>query len=346
MRKSKVLVGLILLAFSLALAGCGSSGPDKAAGTGKKIYLNLGSTSASSSIYTFYVALADSIKKGTNGEIDVNVVETGAAKDNILRMKKGQIDLGMTEENTNYKAMKGLGEYANNPMPEIRGLFAYQIAPQPFMVSASSGVEKLSDLNGKKFMLGFRGSASEECAESVLNILGIKPDIFRGALEDGVNAVKDRKIIGLVKSGTILGRNKFGPDPSSIDINTTVPLKLVGLSPDEVKIVKEKLPGYPVTVVTAGSYFANQKEDKIVLSLVMGVSTNTKMSEEVAYRILKAIIEDKKSQEQAYPSVKPMDYVQDTFQYMNTPLHPGAVKYYQEKGHKVPDRLIPPEMKK
>ena len=69
-------------------------------------------------------------------------------------------------------------------------------------------------------------------------------------------------------------------------------------------------------------------------------SAGLDLDETTAYNIVKAICEDKTVQASAMASVKGADFVEMTIKYATSPLHPGAIKYFQEVGASIPDRLI------
>ena len=64
------------------------------------------------------------------------------------------------------------------------------------------------------------------------------------------------------------------------------------------------------------------------------------LDEETAYKIVKAICEDKTVQAASMASVKGVDFVEMTLKYATSPLHPGAIKYFKEVGASIPERLI------
>ncbi|WP_078427296.1 TAXI family TRAP transporter solute-binding subunit [Alkalihalobacterium alkalinitrilicum] len=359
MLKKGYLLIVALFMGMLLLVGCseGTSSEEQNEGTGsneanegqeeteasdgvtlENTFLNVGATSQSSGLYSYFVAIANSVEKATDGKINMTVVETGASVDNLVRLQQGSIDIGLGTESINYKALNGLDDWEDKPMPELRNLFAFLPIALPFTVSEESGVTSISDLDGKSFFPGFTGSATETTTQEVLNLLNIEPNYFLGGLEDGVNAVKDRRAVGMVKTG--VGTE---PDPTVVEINTTLPQKLIGFNEEEKKIVESEL-GLPFMIIPAGS-FPNQEEDIETVVVVMDVFTSTDLPEEVAYHIVKASVENKSMHEDAYGGVKPYDYIEATLDYATTPLHAGVVKYFREIGVDIPDHLIPPESK-
>jgi uncharacterized protein len=349
-------VSLILVILtSILLMGCGQSSVSESNTEGQKentdtssennslkqTYLNLGATSQSSAQYSLYVAIADSVKKATDGKIDMTVVETGAALDNLARLQQNSIELGMADASTSYKAFHGMDDWKDKPRSELRNLFNYLIVPHAMVVTLDSGVEKLSDLDGKTFFPGFTGTTTERGTMELFEALNIKPNYLLGGLEDGVNAVKDRRAVGLAKSG-----NGNAPDPNILEINTTLPLKPIGFSEEDMKIINSNPDFEPYTfgTIPAGSY-PNQEEDVVASLSVAHIIADTDLSEEVAYHIFKAVVENKEKQEAAFAPVKDFDYIDITLENSPIPLHSGVVKYLKEKGVEVPEHLIPPEAK-
>ncbi|WP_158599080.1 TAXI family TRAP transporter solute-binding subunit [Planococcus salinus] len=331
-----LLMGLVLL------VGCNQESSDSEVEAGgetlENVYLNLGATSQSSGLYAYMVAIANGVEEETDGKIDMTVVETGASVDNLKRLQQESIDLGLGTESVNVAAMEGKGEWEEAPIPDVRNLFTFLPISQPYTVTEESEVNSISDLDSKTFFPGFTGSATEATTQEILDALGVKPDYFLGGLEDGVNALKDRRAVGMVKTG--LG---VDPDPTVIEINATLPMKIIGFTEEEKDIIQSEV-GLPFTTIPAGSY-PNQEEDVETPVLVMDIFASTRMSEEVAYNIVKAAVETKEAQENAYSGVKGIDYIEATLEFATTPLHVGAIKYFEEIGAEVPEHLIPPENK-
>jgi len=157
-----------LLSLSLFMFHVVSAGPGVAA---DKKLLAMGSTQSSSSHYAYFVSVAKIINENVQ-EANVNVVETGASVDNIKRIKKGQLDLGLTTIHLQYQAFHGMGPWKDDPIKDQYVLWVYQAAPQNFVVREDSGVKTVYDLAGKQFNPGMRGSASEKTAEAILDALG------------------------------------------------------------------------------------------------------------------------------------------------------------------------------
>ncbi len=300
----------------------------------QKKRLAMGCTAATSSHYAYCVGQAKAINSAVP-EVDVSVVETGATVDNLRRMQKNTVDYGLTTNDQVYLAHKGEATWKDNPFPDVRNLWYYTVSAVYVVVREESGVKSIEELAGKKFSPGFRGSATEKMTEASLAYLGVKPDWFRGGNADLVDAMKDKRIVGNAKAG-----DGFRLDASTMDIATSTPVRVLPWSDEHVRKVKAQFPYYPWVRVPAGSVkgmgeFWSQ-------AVVVGFSTSRSMPVDVAYRLVKAVLEDREHQRAAFKGLAE-DLGKTTLEQSLSPLHAGAVKYFREKGVKVPDHLVPPE---
>lgn len=300
----------------------------------QKKLLAMGSTQSSSSHYAYFVAVAK-IMNTHVPEVNINVVETGASVDNINRIKKGQLDLGMTTIHLQYQAYHGLGPWKDNPIKDQYVLWVYQPAPQNFVVREDSGVKSVYDLVGKSFNPGMRGSATEKTAETILDAIGVKPNFYRGGTDDTVAAIKDRRVVGYVKSGA--GVKSL--DASTLDIATFAPIRLLGFTDQDIAKVQAKSPELSPVTVPKGIY-KDTPEHK-TFAMLIGVVASKSLSEDLVYKMVKAAHEHFADQVAAYPSIKGENLSALTLDTCTVPLHPGAIKYYKEMGLKIPEKLIP-----
>ncbi len=325
--------GTIIFYFIMAIALVGWLLPPSAWGASKKL-LAMGTTQAASSHYAYFVAVAKVINTNLP-DVNVTVVETGASVDNINRIKKGELDLGLTTIHIQYQAYHGLGPWTGKPIKDQYVLWVYQPAPQNFVIREDSGVKTVYDLTGKPFNPGMRGSATEKTAEAILDALGVNPKYYRGGTEDAVAAIKDKRIVGYVKSGAGL----TSLDASTLDIATFTPIRLLGFTAEEINKVLAKYPYLSPITVPKGIY--KEIPSYRTFAMLIGAVAKKDLPEEMVYRIVKAVWEGFDEQVAAYPSVKGVHLPSLTLETCTVPLHPGAIKYYRELRLSVPENLIP-----
>jgi TRAP transporter TAXI family solute receptor len=294
--------------------------------------LLIGSTSTSSSHYSYFVAVNQIINNSVPG-VKSSVVETGATVDNLRRLARKQVDLGLVTTNVGYQAYKGIGSFEGKPV-DTRLLWVYNVAPQNSVVRKDSGVNEFADLEGKQLNPGITGSATEKTTEAVLNTLGIKPDYVRGSTSDTVDAIKDNRIIGYVKSGV----SDKQLDGSTLDIATFTPIRVLSLSDAQADTLREKMPDISVISVNPGLEGVSSFK-----TWAFGVAVHARpdLDEEIAYQIVKAIMENTKPQANAFSAIKDADLSKMTMDVGSVPLHAGAARYYREQGIQIPKVLQP-----
>lgn len=309
-----------------AVVAMGAAGPAAA----QEANLLFGSTSASSSHYGYIVAVGQLLNEKTDG-IRANVVETGAAVDNIRRMERGQMDLGIITSNVAQHAFAGTHEFEGRAQ-DLRLLWIYTGAPQNVVVRTDSGVTSLEGLKGMRFNPGIRGSATETTTEAVFDTLGLTADYVRGSTTDMADAIKDNRLAGYVKSGT---GNKV--DASTMDIATFTDIAILGLTPEQADKIRADMPDISVVDVPAGA--SDGVPAYTTWSFGVGVGAPSTMDDEVAYQIVKTVMENVDAQAAALSTLKDADLGALTMQYGTIPLHPGAARYYEEAGIAIPAKL-------
>lgn len=294
--------------------------------------LLVGSTSASSSHYGYFVSVAKLVNEKAGG-LEASVVETGATLDNLRRIERGQVDLGLVTTNVAQHAHAGTNEFDGRPM-KLGLLWVYTGAPQNVIVRQDAEVGSLAELKDVRFNPGIKGSATESTTEAVFEALGLSADYVRGSTTDVVDMIKDNRVAGYVKSGA---GTKL--DGSTLDIATFTPIKVLGLTDEQKAVLAEKMPDVSIVDVPAGA--ADGIPAYSTWSFGVGAAAGPALSEEAAYKIVKAVMEDKEAQGAALASVKGADLAQLTLQYATIPLHPGAARWYREQGIEIPARLQP-----
>ncbi|MFH1155363.1 MAG: TAXI family TRAP transporter solute-binding subunit [Pseudomonadota bacterium] len=322
----KKLKFMSLMILSLIIAGILSLEPAIAA---QKMLI--GSTSASSSHYGYFVAVSQVINEKVPG-LETSVVETGATVDNLRRFARKQIDIGLVTTNVLSQAYYGKQEFKDKPV-QSRLLWVYVIAPQNTIVRKDAGITGIDGLSGQRFNPGLKGSATETTTEAVFEALGIKPEYVRGSTTDIVTAVKDNNIKGYVKSGAGL---KI--DASSRDISTFTPITILSLTQDQAGRIRKEMPEISIVDVPAGA--GPGIDSYTTWGFAVACSAGLDLSEDTAYVIVKAICEDTTTQAAAMASVQGADLAEMTLKYATSPLHPGTIRYLKERGLSIPENLM------
>ncbi|MFG6667961.1 TAXI family TRAP transporter solute-binding subunit [Halomonas sp. HNIBRBA4712] len=294
--------------------------------------LLIGSTSSSSSHYSYFVAVNQIINNQVEG-ISSSVAETGAAVDNLRRLGRHQIDMGLVTTNIGYHAYAGEQEFEGRPV-DSRLLWVYTVAPQNAVMREDAGVTSFAELDGVRFNPGITGSATEQTTEAVMETLGIAPDYVRGSTTDIVDSMKDGRVMGSVKSGV---GNRL--DGSTMDIATFTPISVLSLDGEQAQTLRDEMPDIAIVDVPEGA--ADGIPAYTTWAFGVAVHASPDMSEETAYDIVKAIMENPEPQVNAFSAMDGADIAQMTLEVGTVPLHAGAARYFEEQGLEIPEALQP-----
>ena len=296
--------------------------------------LLIGSTSTSSSQYGYFVSVGQIINQHVDGARS-SVVETGATVDNLRRIVRGQVDMGLVTTNVGYHAYAGEGDFEGRPV-DNRLLWVYSAAPQNVVMREDAGVTSVAELEGVRLNPGITGSATEATTVGVMETLGISPEYVRGSTTDVVAGVKDNRMAGYVKSGV---GNRL--DGSSMDISTFTPIQVLSLSEEQAEQLREQMPDISVVDIPEGA--AEGIPAYTTWSFGLAMHSSPDLDEELAYQIVKAVMENPEPQISALANLAEVDLAELTLDSGTVPLHPGAARYFEEQGYEIPDRLQPVE---
>jgi hypothetical protein len=313
-----------------------------------KLNLFMGSSSSTSTSYPIVVSEARIINRHVP-EVQITVLETGATHDNMQRMARGQLRItGATGYDGPVMAYHGLHQYKDKPLKTVRTVLLERQPVLMFVVRADSGVKSMRELHGKPFYAGIPGSGAEFNARLLFKSLNIEPKYVFGNLADGVDAVKEGRVVGMVKYSP--GVRSI--DASLMDIKTHVPVRVLSLTEEESKVAAV-VPGHGRIDLNQSSALLKdiQSDPVATIGVTAGIFASSELSADIVYKIIKGLDEDwQKDMGAVFPDLAGLNVVADTLSGaaavgQPVPLHAGVVKYFIERGHQVPAALLPPEWK-
>lgn len=283
-----------------------------------------------------------------NHEIRVNVDQTLTRA--ALKAATGAIDIAMTPSGAFDKMTKGTGPYkkladqAVEASGNMRSLFSFLGGHVHAMTYEDSGIESWDDLRGKRVFVGPpAGSFSGQTIALIEAITGMKAgedyEAIKLAWSAANQAFEDGKFDVFMRSGTIgsAAVDQFGSAKKFRLLG--VPEDIIG-TPAWDKYLET--PGYAADILPAGTYKnqANNDQDVLASAYVMFVGVNKDMDEQTAYDLTKAMFENLDDAHSVNQGLKPLT-LENAFVSLAAPLHPGAIRYYEELGVDVPTHLVP-----
>lgn len=230
----------------------------------------------------------------------------------------------------------------------LRGLFGFAHGWMHAIVWADSDIKTFSDIKGRKVFTGPPAGAANRESSAVIRIAsGYKPDEDYEAVKlnwgAGLNAMQDGQFDVFMRPAAV--------GSASIEqLGAQRKFRLLPLTDENLQSEawKEhaKKPWNFNGVIPAGTYAGQVNNDRDIIVAVnsMQVSVHKDMSEEDAYKLTKVFFDNAEEAKNTVATLKQFDE-NKPFLGMNIPLHPGALKYFRERGFAVPERLIPPEAK-
>jgi uncharacterized protein len=271
---------------------------------------------------------AEGRKSGRKHGIRCSAPSTGGSTYNIGQIAEGELDFGVAQSDWQYHSYKGDEPDRVRPFDKLRSVFS--IHPEPFhiIVGKDSGINTWDDLKGKRVNIGNPGSGQRGTMEVLMAAHGTTVDDFKIATEltstEQSNALCDGKIdaygytVGVPNAGVAVATD--GCDARIINLNGPVEKELVA-----------KFPYYAFATIPKGTYKTTD-EDVTTFGVMATFVTSADVDEQTVYEVVRAVMEnidDFRNLHPAFANLDPQKMIKDG---LSAPLHPGAIKYYKEKG--------------
>lgn len=254
---------------------------------------------------------------------------TGGSVDNLKLIGAEKSELAFSMADAALDAENGQGKFTGGKIP-LKALMVLYPNAMHVVTIEGTGIEKMSDLKGKRVSTGSPGSATEVMAFRLIEAAGLDKDKDmkreRLGAAESVNAIKDRKIDAYFWVGGI-------PTSSVTDLAATPGVKLKLIDHSQYVDAMNKKYGnlYSGGTIKAGSYPGQDKANANanVWNILV---TGDKMSDKTAYDLVKLIIDHKPELVAVHREANSFTLENQKKENSPVPFHPGAMKYYKEKG--------------
>jgi TRAP transporter TAXI family solute receptor len=257
---------------------------------------------------------------------------TGGSVDNLKLINSGQSELAFVMADAALDALNGEDKFKGSKVP-VRTLMVLYPNQMHVVTIEGTGIDKLADLKGKRVSTGSPGSATEVMAFRVIEAAGLDKDKDmkreRLGVAESVNAIKDRKIDAFFWVGGL-------PTAAVTDLAATPGVKMKMIDHSEVVDKMNAKHGnlYAASLIKAGVYPSQDKDNKntVVWNILVA---NASLPDEMAYKVVKTMIEKKADLVAVHQEAKSFSLDNQIKSNSSIPWHPGAVKYFAEKGVKM-----------
>lgn len=257
--------------------------------------------------------------------VRAQVQATKASVENLNLIEQGRGELGFTLGDSLKAAVDGDEEAGfKKKLTKLRTIAAIYPNYIQIVATAESGIKTLADLKGKTLSVGAPKSGTELNSRAILKAAGMSYKDLKQVqylpFAESVDLMKNRQLDATLQSAG-LGVASLKDLSSSTEINVVaVP-----------KATVEKIGPPFVSVIIPANTYTGQKADVETAAVVNYLVTNSDVSDDVAYQMTKQIFENLPELANAHVAGKDIK-LEKAATGSPAPLHPGAIRYYKEKG--------------
>lgn len=294
------------------------------AASAKAEFINILTGGTAGVYYPLGVALAKIYGDKIDGA-RTQVQATKGSVENLNLLQQGKGEFALTLGDSLKLAWAGDAEAGfKAPLDKLRGIAAVYPNYIQIVASKESGIKTLADLKGKSLSVGAPKSGTELNTRAILAAAGMSyKDLGKTEylpFAESVELIKNRQLDATLQSA--------GLGVASIrDLATSIPTTVVAVPAD---LVAKLGAPYIGTKIPAGTY-NGQTEDVATVAVVNFAVTHSGVSEETVYQMTKQMFENLPDMVAAHKAAADIK-LEKALEGMPVPLHPGAERYYKEKG--------------
>jgi len=343
LKKRRILAWIVTVVFVLGLAvaaGCGGGkAPAPAPQEEKKPWptsMTIGAASIGGTYYLYAGGWSQVIEKVTG--IPTAVEVTGGPNHNMQLVHNGDLELGMVTMGPAFEGWNGEGDWTQGvKMTNVRAIFPMYTTYSQWWAFKDSGIRSITDLAGKRVGVGPAGGTAGTYHPRILELLGINATVRHAGIGDLVAQHQDGQ----------LDANSFAagiPVSSVMEAAAQKELVLFGVDGEARDKVCAEWPFWSPSVIPAGAYDFLTEDVQTIEMWNMAIA-HKDLPDDLVYEIVKGVFENREMMITAHPAAKETlaeNVVKNTW----LPMHPGAIKYYEEIGIELPAEVYPAEYKK
>jgi uncharacterized protein len=261
--------------------------------------------------------------------IRCTVESTDGSISNLEALRKHELELGVVQSDMLYHAYAGNEVFTSvGADKKLRVLFSLHSEPFTIVSRKDAKIFTLDDLKGKRVSLGPKGSGMRVTMEDLVERKGWNTRTFSSVVDvkasDLTQALCGNKIDAMVYAAG-------HPNGAIEQVTSACPTRLVDVTGPVIDKLLAEHPFYSRAVIPGGMYAGNSKETKTFgVKAVLVASSD--LADDVVYEIVKAVFDNLDNFKTLHPVFATLDARHMVVDTDVAPLHPGALKYYREKG--------------
>lgn len=259
-------------------------------------------------------------------KVSATAESAGASVANAKLLGNEEIESAFVAADILDAAYNGRAQFDGQPVKKLRALGALYPETVQLVTRANSGINGIKDLKGKSISSGSPGSGQYQLLTDLLRVNGLTRDDVKedsSSFTQAVDKIKDGNLDAtLITAGV--------PTAAVTDFAQAHDLKIVPISGPELDALLKEQPFYTKVTLPANTY-KGQTEAVPTLAVLAVWATHDGVSDDMAYEVTKALFENLPIMGQVHVQGKNIS-LENAMAVGTTPIHPGALKYYKEKG--------------
>jgi TRAP transporter TAXI family solute receptor len=299
------------------------------AATAQERFITIGTGGQTGVYYVVGQSICRLVNRNTaTSNLKCTAPSTGGSIANINAIKAGDMDMGVAQSDWQYHAYNGTSQFEGDKFDKERAVFSVHSEPFTVVARRDSGATTFDDLFGKRVNVGNPGSGQRATMDVVLNAMGKSEADFALASElkpaEQSAALGDNKVDAIIYT---VGH----PNGSIQEATSTVDAVLLPVTGEAIDKLVADNPFYAYATIPGGMYSGNP-DDINTFGVKATFVTSADVPDDVVYEVVKAVFDNFERFKGLHPAFASLKEEEMISAGLSAPLHPGAEKYYRERG--------------
>jgi hypothetical protein len=257
--------------------------------------------------------------------MNVTAQSTGASAENVRLINKKEVELALVQSDTidfAYNAKEAFKE----PLTKMAAMAVLYPEVIQIVVRGDSKINSFTDLKGLKIGVGAPGSGTEANFRQLLDIYGMKKEDVRPqylSFSESAEQFKDKHIDAFIVTAGV-------PNAAIMDVAVMQNIRILSIPDKTASQLTKKYPFLSPVVIPANTY-KNQSAEVKTVAVAAVLIASSELKEDVVYQLTKALFDNQPELAATHAKGKELN-LKTAVKGVSIPFHPGAKKYYKEKG--------------
>ncbi|MDR1649569.1 MAG: TAXI family TRAP transporter solute-binding subunit, partial [Synergistaceae bacterium] len=295
-----------------------------AAAAEAKTFLSIATGGVAGVYYPLGGGLAQVLTKHVP-DVEVTAESGNASAANINLIAAGEVTMALVQNDVSFRAVQGAKPF-KAPVKNLRMIASLYPEHVQCVTAKASGVKTISDLKGKRVSVGAPGSGVADSLSAILPVANIKYADMDTDFLDFANTA-ERIQDGQLDAGFVLAGY---PTAAIMALAAQKEIDLVSFEDDLLDRLVKEYPFFTKDVIPAGTYtgVAHDTPTPAVMAVLV---CDSALPDDLVYGITKAIFENLDELKPVHDKAK-LIALDKALEAASINVHPGAAKYYKEKG--------------